>query len=184
MPSTLTLVFIFDKSSLIKAGTRKGKTENHTTTIAIRTQIINFSNLCGRRDKGVISPIVTASDKTTNLIRPAVSQQNGATKPKESLYLLAARIAIRIRGREYPIIQYGFRKLENTLPIIIPSKAVVITPAVSNHGFTIPLLSILISSPVVYQFSVIKSRELPDTAVENGLFYDSKQFSQICKLMI
>lgn len=87
--------------------------------------------------------MATASDKTTNLPRPATIQEKGGTKYNVLLNLTVARIAISTVGRIYPNTQYGLRKREQALPANTPNKAIRTTPVVSSHGF-ISTLSILL----------------------------------------
>jgi hypothetical protein len=98
MPFEFTVVVRFDRASLIKAGTRKGITENQPTTIAIKTPTMSFSHLRGKRDSGAVRPIVTAKAKTINLVRPAVTQENGGVKNRVLLNLVITSIEMSIVG--------------------------------------------------------------------------------------
>jgi hypothetical protein len=92
MPLVSTLVVRFESRSSIRAGTRKGSTQNQTTTIDIKEQTSSLSRLEGRRESGVVRPIVTANDRRTNFARPAVTQKNGGMKASE----LSNRVATSI----------------------------------------------------------------------------------------
>jgi hypothetical protein len=105
MPLELTVVLRFESSFLIKAGTRKGMTENQKTTTAIKTPMIIFSHFRGSRDRGVVNPIVTATAKITNLVRPAVIQENGGINRSELLNLATNSIAMRMKGIKRPHCQ-------------------------------------------------------------------------------
>jgi hypothetical protein len=99
MPLESSLVVRFERRSLIKAGTRKGKMPNQHTTTTIKIQTVILSNLRDRRDSGVINPIGTAKHKTTNRTRPAAIQQTGAIEANTSLNLIVASMEIRRKGR-------------------------------------------------------------------------------------
>jgi hypothetical protein len=100
MPSALSLVVRFRSLSFIRTGTRKGETENQATTIPIRIQIMTFSNLRGRREIGVLKPIVTLRAKMMNLVRPIVSQENGRIKASALFSLAISSIAMSKNGRK------------------------------------------------------------------------------------
>lgn len=84
----------------MRAGTRKGKTQNQVTTTTIRMQTRIFSHLRGRRESGTVRPIETAKDRMTNLARPVVTQQKGLTKYSASLHLANISKAIAKQGRK------------------------------------------------------------------------------------
>ena len=98
MPLELIVVLRFERSSFINAGTIKGKTENQITTKTIKKPIINFSNVRGRREIGVVKPIVTAKAKKMNRVRPAVIHENGGTKGSALLNLVSTIIVMSMNG--------------------------------------------------------------------------------------
>ena len=93
------MVFEFSRRFLIRAGTRKGRTENQMTTMVIKRQIMTFSHLRGSRERGVVRPIVTVSARMTNFVRPVMSQKRCGTKERTPLNLAIAIMMIRSRGQ-------------------------------------------------------------------------------------
>ena len=72
MPSALTRLSNEARWFLISAGVRNGITENHVTTMTIKTVMMIFSNLYGSLDIGAVSPMVAAREKRTNFVLPAI----------------------------------------------------------------------------------------------------------------
>ena len=81
----------------MRAGVRKGSTENHVTTMTIKMAMMIFSNLYGSLESGVVSPIVAAREKMTNFVLPAVIQARGELKVIACANLV--RTSVRSKSR-------------------------------------------------------------------------------------
>jgi hypothetical protein len=89
----------------IKAGTRNGIIENQKTTIVIIMAIMILSLLLGRRDSGVVRPIVAAKHRTTKRVLPPSIHEKGGEKASESVHLAMTSTQITKTGAKYPSIQ-------------------------------------------------------------------------------
>lgn len=71
--------------------------EKAVTNTTAKRHTMYFSDLRGRRESGVIRPIVMAQAETMNLARPAAAQETGGRKLNAVLHLAASSIAISTR---------------------------------------------------------------------------------------
>jgi len=70
------------------------------TNTTIKAETKYFSHVRGRRESGVIKPVVMAQAKIMNLARPVAIQENGGKKLSAALYLVVAKIAMSIREKK------------------------------------------------------------------------------------
>ena len=71
--------------------------EKAVTNTTAKRHTMYFSDLRGRRESGVIRPIVMAQAETMNLARPAAAQEKGGTKLNAVLHLAVSSTAISMR---------------------------------------------------------------------------------------
>ena len=93
-----------------------------------------FSLLYGRRDIGVVSPMVIAKANIANLI--LLMKSHDAVGIRKGLDLAMSKTAIMAKEIKYPVIQYRFLIFEKITPRKAPNKASKKTIIVSIQIFT------------------------------------------------
>lgn len=126
---------MLERSFFTKAGIRNGRIAKHVTKMSIKNETNIRSILYGRRDMGVVSPIVIANESRTYFVRPAVMKESWRVWSRSDVQderISKANISTGII-RTYD--HNGFGRREAFLPANIPAIATKMTQNVSSQGF-------------------------------------------------